>query len=78
MVVLAVIQGCQMVYLHTKNPNFGIFVSLEWKILVFYGNVEYFGVIWYIFSHFGILDQEKFGNPALICDLNTYEWPCFG
>jgi hypothetical protein len=21
-------------------------------------------VIWYIFSHFGILYQEKYGNPA--------------
>jgi hypothetical protein len=27
-------------------------------------NLEYFVVIWYIFPHFGILDQEKSGNPA--------------
>jgi hypothetical protein len=27
-----------------------------------------FVVIWYIFPRFGILDQEKSGNPALVYD----------
>jgi hypothetical protein len=30
-----------------------------------YGHLVYFEVIWYIFPRFGILYQEKSGNPAL-------------
>jgi hypothetical protein len=30
---------------------------------IFYGNLVYFVVIWYIFPHVGILDQEMSGNP---------------
>jgi hypothetical protein len=44
-------QDCQMVYLHTKNSNLGIF----WKALkclmlvyIFYGHLVNFTVIWYI------------------------------
>jgi hypothetical protein len=73
-------QGCQMVWFQTKDPNLGKFWRvLLWKILVFfmtiwsilrpfeifYGHFIYFVVIWYIFPCFGILDQEKSGNPAL-------------
>jgi hypothetical protein len=30
-------QGCQVAYLHTKNPNFGPFWSaFKWKILVYF------------------------------------------
>jgi hypothetical protein len=40
-----------------------------WSILqqleIFYDHLEYFVVIWYIFPRFGILDQEKSGNPAV-------------
>jgi hypothetical protein len=32
---------------------------------IFYGHFVYFMVIWYIFPRFGILDQEKYGNPGL-------------
>jgi hypothetical protein len=71
-------QGCQMVCFQTKNPNLGKFWRvLEWKILVyfrtiwsilrqleiFYGRLVYFVVAWYIFPRFGILYQEKSGNP---------------
>jgi hypothetical protein len=39
-----------------------------WSILrpleIFYGHLEYFVAIWYNFPHFGILDQEKSGNPG--------------
>jgi hypothetical protein len=71
-------QGCQMVCFQTKNPNSGEFLrGLLRKILVyfmtirsilrpleiFYGHLVYFVVIWYIFPRFGILDQEKYGNP---------------
>jgi hypothetical protein len=42
-------QGCQMVYLQSKNLNFGIiWRRLEWKMLV------YFMVIWYNLRLFGI------------------------
>jgi hypothetical protein len=41
--------------------NVGSFyVHLEFFILVYIGN---FVVIWYLFHHFGILCQEKSGNP---------------
>jgi hypothetical protein len=70
-------QGCQMVYLHAKNSNLGIFCkAFEWKMLVYsisiwylYGyfcNVLYvfWGHLVYIFPLFGMLYQEKSGNPA--------------
>jgi hypothetical protein len=31
---------------------------------IFYGHLVYFVVIWDIFSRFGMLYQEKSGNPA--------------
>jgi hypothetical protein len=51
---------------------------LQWKILpyfltissilrtleIFFGHLVYFVVIWYIFPRFGILYQEKSGNPG--------------
>jgi hypothetical protein len=70
-----------MVCFRTKNPNLGKFCrALEWKMLVYftYGHLECFTAvcyilwpfsnvvaIWYIFPHFGILCQEKSGNPGL-------------
>jgi hypothetical protein len=72
-------QGCQMVRFQTKNPNMGKFWGvLQWKILVyfmtiwsilrplemFYGHLLYFVVI-YISPRFGILYQEKSGNPGV-------------
>jgi hypothetical protein len=65
-------QGC-------KNFNLGKFwrvflreileyLMTIWSILrpleIFYGHLEYFVVIWYIYPRFGILDQEKSGNPG--------------
>jgi hypothetical protein len=52
-------QDCQMVYLHTSNPNFGIFwKAIDWTILVYFmplwctyvfsGYLVYFVTIWYI------------------------------
>jgi hypothetical protein len=39
-----------------------------WSILrpfeISSGHLIYFMAIWYIFSHFGMLQQEKSGNPA--------------
>jgi hypothetical protein len=40
-IFFGVSQGCQLVYLHTKNPSFGILaMALKWKHLL------YFMVIW--------------------------------
>jgi hypothetical protein len=65
-------------FFQTKNPNLGkLRRVLQWKILVyfitirsilrpleiFYAHLVNFGEIWYIFPRFGILDQEKSGNP---------------
>jgi hypothetical protein len=73
-------QGCQMVCFQTKNPDLGKFWRvLLWKILVYfmtiwyilrpleiiYGHLVYFVVIWNIFPRFGILDQQKSGNPDM-------------
>jgi hypothetical protein len=69
-----------MVCFQTKNPTLGKFWRvLQWKILgsfmtiwsifrplkIFYVHLVYFVVIWYISTCFGILYQEKSGNPAL-------------
>jgi hypothetical protein len=68
-----------MVCFQTKNPNLGKFWRiLQGKILayfmtigsilrpleVIYGHSVYFVDIWFIFPRFGILYQEKSGNPA--------------
>jgi hypothetical protein len=72
-------QGCQMVCFQTQNPNLGKFLRvLDWKILIylmaiwnilwrfgiFYGHLVRFVFIWYTFSRFGIMYQEKSGNPG--------------
>jgi hypothetical protein len=76
------VEVCQMVYFQTKNPSFGLFgrpwngkfgynfmailVLLGksiWCILpfgIFCGNLVY------KFSHFGMLHQEKSGNPVRV------------
>jgi hypothetical protein len=63
----------------TKNTNLGKFWRvLQWKLLVYlmaiwsiYSHLVYFVaiwkhfmVIWYIFPRFGMLHQEKSGNPG--------------
>jgi predicted membrane protein len=65
----------------TKNPNLGkfrraldwkmfIFVIAIWNILwrlgIFYDHLVHFVLIWYIFSGFGSLYQEKSGNPEVV------------
>jgi hypothetical protein len=72
-------QGCQMAYFITKNPNRGKFWRvLQWKMLgyfmafwsilrpyvIYSGHLADLIVIWYIFSRFGMLHQEKSGNPV--------------
>jgi hypothetical protein len=69
-----------------RNPYLGKFWwAIEYKILVYYMNImEYFTyiwyilwpignivVIWYIFYRFGILCQDKSGNPVTSVRLCT-------
>jgi hypothetical protein len=61
-----------MVYFQTKNPNLGKFWRiLQWTMLVYCVAIwailrplDIFLAIWYISSRFGMLYQEKSGNPA--------------
>jgi hypothetical protein len=54
-------QGCQMIYLHTKNANLGTFSGdLDLKLLAYfmfllnvYGHLVYFMAIWYTLRSFG-------------------------
>jgi hypothetical protein len=65
-------EGCQMVHFQTQNPNVGKFWrALKWKMLVYFLAIlnifQPFGlsvVLWYIFSHLGVLFHEKSGNPG--------------
>jgi hypothetical protein len=72
-----------MVTFQTKNPNLGKFWrATDWKMLLyimaiwnilqtfgkFYDHLEHFVFIWCIFAGFGIVYQEKSGNP----DSNPY------
>jgi hypothetical protein len=42
-------QGCQMVYLHTKNPNLGtVQRALKWKMSVYLVHLVYFTSTLYI------------------------------
>jgi hypothetical protein len=65
-------------YFQTKIPIFGTFwMVLKWKVLVCfialwtdlrpfgictYGQLVYFGFVWYIFPSFGKFYKEKSGN----------------
>jgi hypothetical protein len=68
-------------FFQTKNPNFGKkFWASDWKIFInftaiwdilwifgiFYDHSVHFVFIWYIFSSFGILHQDKSGSPGLL------------
>jgi hypothetical protein len=69
-----------MAYFQTENPDLGKFLTvLQWKIFVYYMSVHlvYLMVIWYIlwpfdifmviwrsFRRFGMLYEEKYGNPV--------------
>jgi hypothetical protein len=60
-----------MVCFQTKNPDLGkIGRALDWKMFkyfIFQGDLGYCMTIWYIFSGFGIMYQEKSGNPDSKC-----------
>jgi hypothetical protein len=70
-----------MVSFQTKNTNLGKFWrATDWKMLIyimaiwnilqtlekFYDNLVHFVFIWYIFAGFGIVYQEKSGNPGML------------
>jgi hypothetical protein len=68
-----------MAYFQSKNPNLGKFWrALQWNMLVylmaslyFYqicivcGHLVDYMVVWYIFPRFGMMYQEKSGNPDM-------------
>jgi hypothetical protein len=76
-----------MVYFPTKNPNLGKFWRvLQKKMLVYFIDIGYilqplgilYGQLVYIevtFSRFGMLFQEKSGNPGLSYDFGIYVQP---
>jgi hypothetical protein len=79
-----------MLYFQTKYFILGKFWrALEWKILVYFiGHLKYFTgvkcilwpfgnvvVIWNIFPRFGMLCQEKSGNPGL-GEIEKYLFSC--
>jgi hypothetical protein len=45
-------------------------------LLMFSGHLVHFMDVWYFFSPFGILRQEKSGNPAQKAKLRTIWSPC--
>jgi hypothetical protein len=51
-----------------KQEIFFSHLVLLMRFGVFYGHSEYYVAIWYIISHFGMLYQEKSGNPVHIAD----------
>jgi hypothetical protein len=66
-----------MVYFETKNPNVGYFLwalvyfMVLWNILRTYAwyiswPFRNLVAIWYIVPHFGLLCQEKSGNPDVL------------
>jgi hypothetical protein len=91
---MAANQGCQMVCFQSKNTNLGkfwrvlqgkilVYFMIIWSILrpleIFYGHLVYFLVNWYISPCFGILHQEKSGNPAANYDgANELKYPANG
>jgi hypothetical protein len=81
-----------MVSFQTKNPNLGKFWSaLDWKMFIyfmatcnisqildiFYDHMVHFLFIWYIFSVFGIMYQEKSGKPGQLSDDKKSTYPPF-
>jgi hypothetical protein len=72
-------QGCQMAWFQAKNPTLGKFWrALDWKMFtycmaiwnilrifgMFYDHLVHFVFLWHSFSGFGIMHQEKSGNPG--------------
>jgi hypothetical protein len=42
--------------------------SILWIFRIFCDHLVHIGLIWYIFSSFGIMHQEKSGNPDSECN----------
>jgi hypothetical protein len=72
-------QGSQMVCFQTKSPDLGKFCraldcklliyfmaiwNMLWTFGIFYDHLVHLAFIWYIFLGFGIVYQEKSGNPG--------------
>jgi hypothetical protein len=55
--------GCQMVYLQTKNTNFGVFLR-AWNEFFCMYLLRQFGKVCGHLGTFGMFYEEKSGNPA--------------
>jgi hypothetical protein len=68
------LQGCQMVYFQTKNPNGGKYWrALDWKMLTYFTDI--WDILWPFVTFcvhllhlcgFGTMCQEKSGDPGLL------------
>jgi hypothetical protein len=56
-----VLEWKMLVYFMESWPRYIVYGQL---VYAFYAHLAYFMVIWYIFPQFGILYQEKSGNPG--------------
>jgi hypothetical protein len=52
------------IWLYFEGPRNGKDCYVVWPFGIFYGNLVYSIAIWYILWSFGMLYQEKSGNPA--------------
>jgi hypothetical protein len=50
--------------MYVLKPKIPLCLAME-DVGLFCGHSDYFMVIWYILPPFGVLHQEKSGNPAL-------------
>jgi hypothetical protein len=60
MEVVGISYGISLVY-------FAAIWYILWPFGTFCGHCVYFMVVWYVFPRFGMLSQEKSGNPAHLC-----------
>jgi hypothetical protein len=62
------LEGLAIEDIGTFQGHLAYFTAIGYILLplgIFCTHLVYFMVIWYIFPHFGMLYQEKSGNPAL-------------
>jgi hypothetical protein len=60
-------QGCHLVYLRSKNPNFGTFFNaLEWKVLVYFKTIWVFRPFFYEHVHIPVLVCFSKKNLAIL------------
>jgi hypothetical protein len=70
---MAYFQSKKIILLNFGGTCNGIFWSILWPFGLFYGHLLYFVTVVFIlllfgiFFRFGLLHQEKSGNPEFVC-----------